>query len=75
MSNVQSLQLELLTLVLTLGDGKKKVFSSGTVERKSVLETRTESLENLSQGLYERYILITISVEFQLKKISNYPFN
>lgn len=69
-----------VTLVLTLGDSKKDMHSSGTVERKSVLESRTVSLENLIQGLYGRYILITISVavqhrciklEFQLKKFSN----
>lgn len=41
------------------------LFSSGTVERKSVLESRTVSLENLTRGLYEIYVLITISVAFQ----------
>lgn len=50
---------------MTLGDSKKDILSSGTVERKSVLESKTVSLENLTQGLYQRYILITISVAVQ----------
>lgn len=73
-----------VTLVLTLGDSEKDIHSSGTVERKSVLEIKIVSLENLAWGLYERFILIAVFVtvqhrctklEFQLKKFGNKPFN
>lgn len=60
-----TLAIRTVTLVVTLGDSKKDIVSSGTVERKSVLESRTLSLENLTQGLYHRYILTTISVAVQ----------
>lgn len=47
-SDMQPLWIGTVTLVLTLGGSKKDVLSRGSVERKSVLESRTVSLKNLT---------------------------